>query len=44
MNLKGNSYQYEELSYLGSAYRLLEDLYECGIEPLGSISHGVSYV
>ena len=33
--------QYEELDGFGSGHRLLECPCECGIEPPGSISHGV---
>ena len=35
--------QFEELSWFDSRYGLLESHCECGIEPPGSISHGISY-
>ena len=37
-----NRCQQEELDSFGSRNGLLEGLCECGIEPLGLISHGVS--
>ena len=42
MDLKEVEYQYEDLGWFGSGKGLLENPSECGIEPLGSISHGVS--
>ena len=33
----------EEIGLFGSGLELLESPCECGIEPSGSISHGVSY-
>ena len=39
-----NRYQYDELGWFDSGQGLLESPCECGIEPLGSISHGVSHV
>ena len=36
-------YQYKELGWFGSGCGLLESPCECGIEPPGSIRHGVSY-
>ena len=37
-----NWYQYEELSWFGSGWGLLEGLCECGIEPPGFRNHGLS--
>ena len=43
-HMKGerSMYQYEELGWFSLGKVLLESPCECGIEPPGSISHGVS--
>ena len=42
MDLKRNRYHYEEMGWFGSGQGLFESPFECGTEPSGSISYGVS--